>query len=164
MRIIQKNTDYFFQGIISSNIPLLSSVCLRSPVAISMKDWTFKCGVSIREWGMCILETIPKAFLCLLRIDHCYLRGIRGSDWVLKKQWDRKLWTNLLGKLWTKAWLTDMWTTVCEGRVSSRTGAKEVLCRLWGSDVWCWRVRIESTGALLGVILNFKCFLVKSLN
>lgn len=54
--------DYPFQGVISSNIPVLSSVHLRRPVAISIKDWTVKCAVSIRGLDMCILETIPKAF------------------------------------------------------------------------------------------------------
>lgn len=36
VRILQKNIVYSFQGLISSNVSMQSSMCLRSPVKISV--------------------------------------------------------------------------------------------------------------------------------
>lgn len=51
-----------FQGVISAHIPILSSVCLRSPVEIPINDWTVIYAVNISGLGMGILETAPKEF------------------------------------------------------------------------------------------------------
>lgn len=50
VRVIQKNVIYSFQGLILSNAPILSSICLRSPTEISIKDGTAKCVVSAEGW------------------------------------------------------------------------------------------------------------------
>lgn len=76
MRITQKNIIYSSQGLMSSNVPLLSSMCLRSPDEISPLKVSQSTVLLGSKAGRVHFGNSSQGFKCSLVIKHCYLKGI----------------------------------------------------------------------------------------